>query len=972
MRRGQHTCPRVTRLRGDRPRVRGAKNAAESLWASAAGIAMFSRMARSARPVAPDPGARRPHPSGPASPAGGAARGLRSTRLRLAAVRAAQAFWPALALVGLALAVLLSGLLPRLPGVLHVLVLAALAAGVLGAVVWGARSFRWPDRADVLALLDRTAPGGHRPLTAAADRLAVGTDDPVARAIWIRHQTRMAARAAALRSPPLPFGLAGRDPRALRLLPLVLLAAAGMAAWPDPAGRLLEGLSPRFGAPPAPGVAQVWISPPAYTGRAPLSLESTDPPPERAAATAESTASTGPTGADRAAVSSRPLIVPQGSDLLVVLRGGAGNGRLDLGGGTDPMPLEHPSGGGQRLEQTVSAGDRLRLTQDGRVLIDRPMTVLPDRPPRIGWQAAPAGAPLGRLTLAYDVADDYGVTGVQATVTAADGQVLGDPFDLTLPGVMPTATAAPGAGRDAERRAHAAHTAVREVGAHPWAGTRVTVRLTATDGLGQTGHSTVETLTLPARVVRHPVARRLLDMRRALVMAPERARAVAAGLDRLAEERAAYDDALPVFLALKAATARFALLPDGRARTEDLAVLWSIAMAVEDGGLALARRTLADARTALREAVERGAPPEEIARRLDAVRAAFERLMQDLAEAMPLMEMPRAALPEGSPTMTPQDLGALMEQLERLSGLGANEAARAVMEQLDRMLQALESARPPTAAEQRAMAAAADMMQRLTDLTRRQRAMLDETFRAAPRGRADAPPPGAGSGRPPLDLPRPGESLEEWFARQAPLSNTPAPVGPTPETRRLEDAQRALRQALEDLMADLGERFDRIPDALGRADLAMREAERALAEGDAGAAAHAQARALQALMEGPGQQMAGPGGQPGQGGQGGQPGQGSLPGRPGFGPGAGGFGFGLLPLRPGPGGPGMPGPTPGAGRDPLNRPVGGGADDGSVRVPTTHDTDRAHEILQELRRRANDARRPDAERRYLDRLMDRF
>jgi hypothetical protein len=329
---------------------------------------------------------------------------------------------------------------------------------------------------------------------------------------------------------------------------------------------------------------------------------------------------------------------------------------------------------------------------------------------------------------------------------------------------------------------------------------------------------------------------------------------------------------------------------------------------------------------------------------LDRVREAMARLMESMADAMPLSDLPMMPVPDGADLMSPRDIEAMMDRMAELSDLGADEAARAMLERLEDMLRRLESARPPTAAEQRAMAQAADLMARLREIVARQASLLDETFRQGQRNAEMQPPPAPW---PPDGLPPDAESLERWFREQVPLTNQSAPT-PTAETRRLQDLQRAIRSALEDLMADVGDMLDRIPEALGEADMAMREAEQALAAGDTDAAALAQGRALEALTDGQGQAI-------GQ-----MMGGGTLLPMP-----------GMMPGRPGLGGmPGFPRPL-GGGRDPFNRP-GGGMDDGSVQVPDEPETRRAHEILRELRRRANQPDRPTPERHYLDRLMDRF
>jgi hypothetical protein len=60
-------------------------------------------------------------------------------------------------------------------------------------------------------------------------------------------------------------------------------------------------------------------------------------------------------------------------------------------------------------------------------------------------------------------------------------------------------------------------------------------------------------------------------------------------------------------------------------------------------------------------------------------------------------------------------------------------------------------------------------------------------------------------------------------------------------------------------------------------------------------------------------------------------------------------------------------------RDPLGRQMGAAGDGGDeTSVPTATERQRAREILDELRRRAQDTQRPEAEREYLRRLLDRF
>jgi hypothetical protein len=58
-------------------------------------------------------------------------------------------------------------------------------------------------------------------------------------------------------------------------------------------------------------------------------------------------------------------------------------------------------------------------------------------------------------------------------------------------------------------------------------------------------------------------------------------------------------------------------------------------------------------------------------------------------------------------------------------------------------------------------------------------------------------------------------------------------------------------------------------------------------------------------------------------------------------------------------------------RDPLGRASGGNEGSGTE-IPTQIDPARAREIFDEISRRAQDPNRPEAEREYLRRLMNRF
>jgi hypothetical protein len=171
-------------------------------------------------------------------------------------------------------------------------------------------------------------------------------------------------------------------------------------------------------------------------------------------------------------------------------------------------------------------------------------------------------------------------------------------------------------------------------------------------------------------------------------------------------------------------------------------------------------------------------------------------------------------------------------------------------------------------------------------------------------------------------------------------------------------------------MQQYGDLTGKIPDALGQADQAMQQAGDALKQGQDGAAASAEQRAIDALSMGgqqKGQQMArqfglsmrpGPG-QQGEDGNG--DGQGDATGT------SPGGDRGTYDGR------GQYGDREDGPRDPLGRLTGqgnSGADEGNdVRIPQNAETARTRAIQDELRRREGERTRPQQELDYIGRLL---
>src|SRR3546814_19560431 len=69
-----------------------------------------------------------------------------------------------------------------------------------------------------------------------------------------------------------------------------------------------------------------------------------------------------------------------------------------------------------RLEQSLTAGDRLAIVQDGEVLAEWPLELVPDTPPEIEFESAPSRTERAALPLNYHARADYGLAQVKEVV----------------------------------------------------------------------------------------------------------------------------------------------------------------------------------------------------------------------------------------------------------------------------------------------------------------------------------------------------------------------------------------------------------------------------------------------------------------------------------------------------------------------------------------------------------------------------
>lgn len=421
--------------------------------------------------------------------------------------------WPALAMLatvaGLFLAFSWVGLWLVLPPLARAIGLVAFGIAIAAAAL-PLLVLRLPSVHDGLRRLDRSTGETHRPATAVADHIATNEQDPVAQALWRAHVERALLSARKFKAGwPAPR-LSLRDPMALRALTLILVVASFVAAGGERMKRVAAAFDWHGVVAPANFRIDAWVTPPVYTGRAPVML-----PGLRTGETAQ-TAGT--------------LAVPTGSQLVIRATGKV---HFDIvrHGGIEDAPAEAraplPAGTEERRLVIKSDGSAAVHGVFGSDLVWN-FTAIPDRAPTIELTKDPERQARGALRLDYKIADDYGVVEAKATFALKDEEPSEKPrhplftapdYALTLP--------------QARTRSGAAQT-THDLTEHPWAGAEVVLTLTARDEAGNEGRSQPHDLTLPQRIFVKPLARALIEQRRNLALDAETKPSVLAALDALA------------------------------------------------------------------------------------------------------------------------------------------------------------------------------------------------------------------------------------------------------------------------------------------------------------------------------------------------------------------------------------------------------------------------------------------------------
>jgi len=669
---------------------------------------------------------------------------------------------------------------------------AAIAATGAAALRFGPR-LSFPSRRDALARLEEDGGLQHNPLQAIKDRpFRSGETSP----LWRAHLAEMRREAAKARLMTPKATADAVDPWSLRFAAPGLLAVALVAAGPQWASRLTASFTPGSGHIGATAVADLWIEPPAYTGKAPIYL----------------------LRAGEAVSGGRQQIdAPAGSHIVAQIN----NARrfalsLETPEGRTLAEPEKDSPGRASLPLETSGAVALRIgAAEGRW----PIGVVPDTAPSVGFIEPPATTDDARLAVALSIDDDYGITGATLRLRLDPDQERPlDAPELDEMSVRETRSIALDgvSGKSGERRFDL------DLQSDPWAGLGVIAKIVVTDGAGQTGETEEVATRLPAREFYNPLARAVIEQRQTLAVAAKAWPRVGRSLDALTFAPDRFYDKSTDYLLIR--TAFWKVM---RQRDEDfkqtVEEFWPLALQLEDEALELARRRLEAAQDALRQALENNASDDEIAKLVEELRDAMQQYLQALAQSG---QIPQGESAQGDEALTPGDLDQMLDSINNLAQSGARSAARQALSDLENLLNNLRMSSRGAGGGQSGQGSPGQgqggAAGEAGDLIGRQRDLSNRAFDEGKEYGANGDPLAGEQGDLAGDLSKLLDALKENGSRADPNGDGARSLGQA--LRDMQEAESALRSdnfdaattAMEDAIGKLREGAQALAEAQGK------------------------------------------------------------------------------------------------------------------------------------------------------------
>lgn len=640
----------------------------------------------------------------------------------------------------------------------------------------GFKDYKRPTDHQVIRRIEQHNNLLHRPITTLDDNLA-NPDKPATRSLWQSYKARVKDTLARLKTPSYRSDILKSDPYALRFAVFFLFVASVFFAHGDWGPRLKNGLMP-FSIYKLPGYdlesATITVTPPAYTNITPFVL--------------------------KGRTFTKSAHIPEGSVIKAQVNGGIGIPHLHIG--DMKYPMERLDGKSYGLEYTIREPGSLSLSQFYVPRLHWPYHLVTDKPPLIALNGEVEETAYSSLQIPLSVFDDYGVQDVSVTLhldPIVQDAPLGDIHHETRAVMSPALE-------------ETQISPVYDFTAHVWAGLPAILRLSALDGSGQISSVDIP-VVLPEREFKHPLAKKLIEHRKALAWSPEGEHEdIRDSLYRLQTHPDDYNHDIVVLMALRTAAARLYFSPGTPTAKALIDLFWDVAVHLEDGDLNLALRQLQEAQRELEQALsDPDASEQEIAQLVEELRQAMANYFKEMAREMQKRMAEGQDMFMMSPEMFSQMLDAdqlaqFFDQLQA-EALDNPQKARELLSQLNKLLDMMNPSFAQTMPQDMQMMQ--EGVSELQQLVRRQEELLDQT-------------------RDQANIQESGEDIDT-------------------EKNRAE--QEALRYILGQLMLDADAQIGEIPESMGLAEQEMRQAAENLEGNNPGGAIPHQEQALEYLRD---------------------------------------------------------------------------------------------------------------------------
>ena len=619
---------------------------------------------------------------------------------------------PSLSIGMLVVGLTLTGTFELLPATGHIILLSILSVAAMVAVVTPWRNFRTPTRRDILHRIEIENRLRNNPLQSLEDHIA-DTDDPLTSLLWQRQLGLHETALANLRLPrPIP-AITRIDRFGLTAIPVLLLFVGLMTGSDHVSERFSKAFSPlqRLGA--ADFSATLWVTPPAYTGQIPRILQFSSLENDSIPEVVRNNSATD---------QNRPndvmsVQVPAGSTLDGSI---SSIWKPSLTTPNGDYAFSESGENSYVLSSTIDQSGQWRVSVWGNDRLTLDIKVLADTIPSLSFVSPPTITRRDHMRLDYVASDDYGLASLDLVITPAaepDARRQYGPIDqivIDLKGegvaanAMPTRVEGP---------------RFVDLVAHPWAGLPVNIQMISSDNADQRGESDIRSLILPEREFTHPVAQKLIAIRRGLLRFPDRAQEMHQAILPVLYAPQAFNGHIGVFLTLSVAETRLAANLSNTDVHQDVAgLLWHIAEEIERGSYGIAERNLMEAEERLLEALANPDVTEsEIARLIDEYRQALNEYLAALMRESPQTDDEQ---PTASATLEQQDLSRIIDQIDSLMRAGARDQARQL---IDRLRELVENMQVTTGQGGMDITSSLrDMLDGMRDLSRRQQDLMNE------------------------------------------------------------------------------------------------------------------------------------------------------------------------------------------------------------------------------------------------------